>query len=104
MANTTSVFQIEAQLRPCLVHQPKERGMITDPVPALWHCWTNEAEVVAPSIMRGGHNGGQLAHTFALVEFADGTVGKVHPERVKFLDTGEKFFKHIHEYERGEKE
>jgi hypothetical protein len=87
MANLQSVFEIKAQLRPCLVHVPTQQGY----VPALWHCWAHEAEVIAPSLMRGGHAGGQLASVLALVEFQDGTVEKVRTERVKFLGTSEKF-------------
>ena len=40
-----------------------------------------------PSIMAGGHGGGQISATFALVEYEDGTVAEVYPSRVRFLDT-----------------
>ena len=87
MAGIYSEINIKAELRPCMVRDPKTQDL----VPALWHCWSHVAEVVAPSPLRGGHAGGQLSSTFALVEFEDGTVAKVHPERVAFLSSAEKF-------------
>lgn len=65
----------------------KTRPCLVDGKRALWHRWVDRAEVVPPSIMRGGHGGGQLACTVALVELFDGTVKTVYPERVRFLDT-----------------
>ena len=37
--------------------------------------------------MIGGHSGGVLKYALALVEFEDGHVHEVAPERVKFTDT-----------------
>lgn len=86
-------FEVKQHLRPCLVYTKEKKGAIneTSTVHALFHAWAHEAEVIAQSLMRGGHPGGQLSHTFALVEFEDGTVKMVNPERVKFLDNAEKF-------------
>jgi hypothetical protein len=73
-------------LRPCLVYDHTNT-----PSRAIFHGWTFEAEVVAPALIRGGHNGGQLSSTMALVEFETGRCGKVHPERVMFLDSAGRF-------------
>lgn len=72
-----ATFTIEKVLRPCLVDGKR----------ALWHEWTTRQEIVPPSIMAGGHGGGQISATFALVEYEDGTVAEVYPSCVRFLDT-----------------
>ncbi len=54
---------------------------------ALFHKWTEEREIVAPSLMRGGHQGGTIATTLGMVEYLDGRVARVTPERIQFLDT-----------------
>lgn len=64
--------------------EPNER-------PALFHLFAPVAEVIAPSNLRGGHNGGQLAGIHALVEFSDGTLATVDPSRVRFLDSDKAF-------------
>lgn len=77
MASMDATFSIGAELRPCLVDGKR----------ALWHKWTTRWEIVPPSIMAGGHGGGQVSASLALVEFEDGTVAEVYPSRVRFLDT-----------------
>lgn len=74
-------FVIKFEFRPCLVDGRK----------AMWHRWTIREEVVGPSILNGGHGGGQLSATFALVEFEDGTVAEVYPDKVRFLDSAKVF-------------
>lgn len=37
--------------------------------------------------MIGGHPGGQIAYTMGIVEYMDGTVDRVYPEYIRFLDT-----------------
>lgn len=54
---------------------------------ALFHGWDGIKQVIDASPMIGGHPGGQIAYTLGIVEFMDGTVGRVHPEYIKFLDT-----------------
>lgn len=68
-------------MRPCLLEVDGKKENV------LFHCWTHESEVVAPSITIGGHNGGVISSTLALVEKEDGQMVKVKPKRVKFLDT-----------------
>ena len=66
-----------AVYRPCIVKGRK----------ALFHGWSNKAEVIPPSPMVGGHPGGQLSQTVALVEYEDGSVHEAYPSEVRFLDT-----------------
>lgn len=68
-------------LRPCLI-DPKD-----NPTKAWFHRWTERSENIPPSPMIGGHSGGVLKYALALVEFEDGHVREVAPERVKFTDT-----------------
>lgn len=77
MSIMDATLSVEAELRPCLVDGKR----------ALWHEWTTRWEIVPPSIMTGGHGGGQVSASFALVEYEDGTVEEVYPSRVRFLDT-----------------
>ena len=81
--------------RPCIVTIGGRRydvpGEEPDERPALFHLFAPVAEVIAPSCLRGGHNGGQLAGIMALVEFSDGTLATVEPSRVRFLDSDKAF-------------
>lgn len=54
---------------------------------ALFHCWTDKSQVVEPSMMRGGHNGGIIMCTYGIVEFKNGRVCEVLPSQIRFLDT-----------------
>lgn len=53
---------------------------------ALFHCWEQWSNTVAPSILKGGSPGGQVSETYGIVEFEDGTVKSVHPSLIRFLD------------------
>lgn len=71
-----SGFIIETELRPCMVGDKK----------ALFHTWNHYSEIVPPSPMVGGHSGGVLSDTYAIVEFEDGSVEKYRAHEVRFLD------------------
>lgn len=79
MGNLGSSIIIKKETRPCFADGKK----------AMFHQWTNESEIVPPSIMRGGHSGGVISTTLAIVEYEDGTVHKTFPEKVRFADGGE---------------
>ena len=64
------------ELRPCYV----------DGIKALFHGWSQNNRVIEPSPMIGGGPGGTVAYTLGIVEFGDGTVKQVFPERIKFTD------------------
>lgn len=76
MENTTNIINTAQELRPCFVNEKK----------ALFHRWAEIREIVPPSALRGGHSGGEIARTFAIVEFEDGTVGEVYANNIKFAD------------------
>lgn len=69
-------IEFVSQLRPCYVDGTK----------ALFHGWSQNSRVVEPSLMIGGGPGGTVAYTLGIVEFGDGTVEQVFPERIKFTD------------------
>lgn len=48
-------------------------------------CWEQYAGVVEPSLMTGGHPGGQLAAVYAIVEFDEG-VRRVSIADIQFTD------------------
>ena len=54
---------------------------------ALFHGWDGIKQVIDASPMIGGHPGGQIAYTMGIVEYMDGTVDRVYPEYIRFLDT-----------------
>lgn len=80
--------QNKAGPRPCIARQDGT------PKKALFHRFTNVAEVVAPSIMTGGHPGGQLANTYALLEFEDGRLSMEPVNRIIMLDSAKYFAAH----------
>lgn len=67
-------------MRPCEVKGRK----------ATFHTWTQQSWVVPPSPMIGGHPGGQMSTTWAVVEYEDGTVHEVCPTDIRFTDKEEK--------------
>lgn len=69
-------LKIDMNLRPCKVNDKK----------ALFHRWNEVRQVVPPSNLIGGHNGGLISQTFGIVEFEDGTVKECYPNEIKFLD------------------
>lgn len=50
-----------------------------------FHTWEQYAKTIGPSIMVGGHPGGQISWVSGIVEFKDG-VRRVDPYRIKFCD------------------
>lgn len=75
MASLT--MSIIPQLRPCLIKDEK----------CLFHTWETYMEPLAPSPLRGGHTGGQLTYMVGWVEKEDGTMMRVLPKEVKFVDS-----------------
>lgn len=71
--------EITRELRPCLA--AGEKG--------YFHLWEQWAGVIAPSIMVGGHNGGQIGGVRAIVELADGSIHHYTPGEIKFTDVEE---------------
>lgn len=85
-------FLTKNELRPCYVtvykNDTEKRGRLKKDgeVKALFHCWEQTSEVVAPSPMFGGHNGGIISGILGIVEREDGVVGRVKPEDIRFAD------------------
>lgn len=65
-----------SQYRPCIANGKK----------ALFHRWAERANIVPPSPMVGGHSGGVIKDTAAIVEYEDGTVAEVRTMNIKFAD------------------
>lgn len=53
---------------------------------AIFHRWCDVSQIVPPSPMMGGHGGGVVRDTYAIVEYEDGSIGRISPERIKFSD------------------
>ena len=75
-----SKITITSELRPCIVSGKK----------GLFHRWVDRSEIVAPSYMVGGHGGGVVKSTFAIVEFEDGSVKEYYPCELNFCGTSHK--------------
>lgn len=73
--NGTITFS-DSQYRPCVVNEKK----------ALFHRWEQRSEIVPPSPMVGGHNGGVIMGLVGIVEFEDGTIGRREPGSIRFTD------------------
>jgi len=72
---------VNESYRPCKVGSEKNEYR-----KALFHRWSEFANVVEPSPMIGGHPGGQIKYTLGIVEYEDGQVEQVHPREIIFLD------------------
>ena len=82
---TFALQQRAPKLRPCTVDGEK----------ALFHRWEEYAMVLEPSPMVGGHPGGQVRQTYAIVELENGQVKEVKPSKVVFSDTSERMVMEI---------
>ncbi|WP_050699002.1 helix-turn-helix transcriptional regulator [Anaeromassilibacillus senegalensis] len=54
---------------------------------AIWHRWEDVSWAIDPSDVPHGQLGGTLLRAFAIIEYEDGTVHEVLPNKVRFLDT-----------------
>lgn len=106
MAALDGKITIGIDYRPCMVHIPavtktcypdrkstaknqrpyKEVIVPEKKIKALFHCWGHRSELYGDSPMIGGHPGGQVSGTFAIVEYEDGTVHEVEPQNIRFVD------------------
>jgi hypothetical protein len=71
---------IETKLRPCYI-----LGANDSKTKALFHCWSFHSDIYSPSPLVGGHGGGVVARTAAIVELEDGSVTLIHPQSIKFV-------------------
>lgn len=69
-------METKIQLRPCIVNNEKR---------ALFHKWEHCSEIIPPSPLAGGHNGGVLEYDVAIVEYEDGTIREVMPKYIRFV-------------------
>ncbi len=76
---SVDLFPKAPKLRPCMVGDRK----------GLFHRWEDYAAVIDASPMIGGHPGGQLRETYAIVELEDGQIKEFKPNKVRFCDTQE---------------
>lgn len=77
----------ESKLRPCKVGEEFY----------LFHGFTQISQIVPPSLVRGGHGGGVVAGSYAILEKRDGTVALAEAQRVQFLDMAKEFAKYEEE-------
>ena len=70
-----------AELRPCFV-RTKDKVIEN----CLFHRWVDKSEIVSPSVMVGGHKGGELRWCVALYEDAEGNVYECLPSDITFID------------------
>lgn len=73
-------FRIETRLRPCYV-----TTISGSSEKALFHCWSQESELYAPSVRKGGHNGGTVSGMMAICELENGVVVRVLPRNIRFV-------------------
>ena len=52
----------------------------------LFHCFEHCSYVVPPSMLTGGHPGGQISQVYAIIEDKDGNIKHVGPEEITFTD------------------
>lgn len=76
MAGLDGTITFTADLRPCYADGKK----------ALFHKFVEHSRIVEPSPMIGGHNGGVIKYTLAIVEYDNGKVEYVEPCKICFAD------------------
>ena len=102
MAALDGKIEIGIEYRTCMVHIPAKKQSYRkkgdtlnvyekeiEPeheIKALFHCWSHRSELCDASPMIGGHPGGQVSETFAIVEHEDGTIHEVEPTQIRFVD------------------
>lgn len=102
MAALDRKITIGIEYRPCMVHIPAKKQSYRkkgdrinvyekeiEPereIKAMFHCWNHRSELYDASPMIGGHPGGQVSGTFAIVEYEDGTVHEAEPQNIRFVD------------------
>ncbi len=69
-----------------MLNKSEVRSCVVNNKSCLFHKWSDVSYVVAPSMLIGGHNGGQFKHTIAIIEHEDGTIHECKPTEVKFID------------------
>lgn len=52
----------------------------------IFHCFEQHSYVVQPSILIGGHPGGQVSGVFAIIEDEKGNIYRVDPTTITFTD------------------
>lgn len=55
---------------------------------AVFHKWSQFSNIIPPSPLTGGHSGGVVSGTMAIIETANGVVLEVHPMEIQFADPG----------------
>ena len=77
----------ETNVRPCWVHNRK----------AVFHRWCDTARPVKPRGMEEDENAEyfQLYNVHGLVEFQDGTVARVWPQDIQFIDIRPEFQENV---------
>lgn len=75
-------MEIAHERRPCVIagrdNSPERK--------AFFHRWADQATPVDPSPFVGGNPGGQYWCVQGIVEYEDGSIDRVPPERITFLD------------------
>lgn len=83
MAQLSQTIEITDRHRPCWYRG--EKGLSK----AIFHRWVEDRQMVAANLLEGGHPGGCIAATFALIETENGTMRKVAPDKIQFIDHSE---------------
>ena len=74
-----------------MVYGANLRRCTVDGKPALFHRWTDISQIVPPSNLIGGHGGGVVRGTYAIVEMEGGEVRQVEPYMVNFGENSAAF-------------
>lgn len=71
-------------------HNPAPRPCIVEGRRAIWHRWSDSARPKPPRPMAGEEDAPyfQVWNVHAIVEFEDGTVARVWPSAIQFVDGG----------------
>lgn len=75
-----SDIKVSIELRPCLIVNGDTEKK------ALFHTWEQNSQIIYPSPMVGGNGGGVVSVIMGIVELEDGSVIRVAPYQIQFID------------------
>lgn len=79
-----NTITIEFQRRECVVNYKDGKKL------GFFHQWEQWSNVIGESPLIGGHSAGQISQVYGIVEFSDGSVKRVEPTLIRFVDMANK--------------
>lgn len=83
--------------------KPERRLCMVNGEYGYFHCWEHYMKPIEPSLMMGGHGGGQISYVLGIVEL-ENSIQEVDPSVIKFVDEENQMLHWMNEHEKKRKE